>query len=99
MTNAAEENLLLASLVREDWQLFAPFLKPVELAHGQVLFDQGEDVVRTYFPSVGTIISLVTPLRTGSAVEVAVIGYEGAAGGIVSAGNKPASARMQVLLG
>jgi CRP-like cAMP-binding protein len=97
--NANEENLLLASLVEADWRLFESNLKPLELAQGQILFDQGEDVVRTYFPAIGTIISLMMPLKNGSAIEVTMIGYEGAAGGIVSAGNKPASARMQVLCG
>lgn len=97
MTKANEENLLLASMVREDWDLLEPHLKRVELAQGHVLFDQGEDVVRTYFPSLGTIISLMMPLRSGNVVEVTMIGCEGAAGGVVSAGNKPASARMQVL--
>ncbi len=97
--NANKENLLLASLVEADWTLFQSHLKPLELTQGQILFDQGEDVVQTYFPTIGTIISLVMPLKTGSVIEVTMIGYEGAAGGIVSAGNKPASARMQVLCG
>jgi CRP-like cAMP-binding protein len=97
MPNANEENLLLASMAREDWNLFDAHLKLVDLTQRQILFDQGDDVVRTYFPSIGTIISLMMPLKNGNAVEVTMIGYEGAAGGIVSAGNKPASARMQVL--
>jgi CRP-like cAMP-binding protein len=97
MPKANEENLLLASMVREDWTLFDAHLKQVDLTQGQILFDQGDDVVRTYFPSLGTIISLMMPLKNGNVVEVTMIGYEGAAGGIVSAGNKPASARMQVL--
>ena len=97
--NGNEENLLLASLIEADWRLFHSNLKRLELTQGEILFNQGDDVVRAYFPAIGTIISLVMPLKTGSAVEVAMIGYEGAAGGIVSAGNKPASARMQVLCG
>jgi CRP-like cAMP-binding protein len=97
MPNANEENLLLASMVREDWSLLADHVKLVDLTQGQILFDQGEDVVRTYFPGLGTIISLMMPLKNGNVVEVTMIGYEGAAGGVVSAGNKPASARMQVL--
>jgi CRP-like cAMP-binding protein len=99
MPNANESNLFLAALVKEDWEFFRSHLTPIELTQGQVLFDQGEDVVRTHFPSIGTIVSLVMPLKTGAAIEVAMIGYEGAAGGIVSAGNKPASARMLVLRG
>ena len=71
----------------------------MELTQDQLLFDQGEDVVRTYFPSIGTIICLMVPLKSGSIIEVTMIGYEGATGGIVSAGSKPASARMQVLCG
>jgi CRP-like cAMP-binding protein len=97
MPKANEDNLLLASMGREDWALFDAQLNLVDLTQGQILFDRGDDVVHTYFPSLGTIISLMMPLKNGNAVEVTMIGYEGAAGGIVSAGNKPASARMQVL--
>jgi CRP-like cAMP-binding protein len=99
MANAYEGNLLIASLVQEDWTLFEPHLKLVELRQGQILFDQGEDVVATYFPNIGSIVSLVLPMRDSSTIEVVMIGYEGAVGGVVSAGNKPASARMQVLFG
>ena len=48
------------------------------------------------FPLDGTVMSLVLPMRDGRAVEAATIGREGAVGGIVSLGNKPAFTRALV---
>ena len=57
---------------------------------GQVLFEPEEDVVTTYFPLTGTMAALIVVLDDGRTAEAASIGREGAIGGIVSAGHKPA---------
>jgi hypothetical protein len=44
-------------------------------------------------PTPGMIAALVLHLRGGASAEAAVIGLEGAVGGVVSAGEKPAFAR------
>ena len=92
-------NALLASMKPQDRALLEPLLEPVELGRGDVLFEPGEDVVTTYFPMAGTMISLVLSMQDDRAIEVATIGREGAVGGIVSAGHKPAFARMVVEIG
>ncbi|HYF54877.1 MAG TPA: Crp/Fnr family transcriptional regulator [Salinarimonas sp.] len=89
-------NRLIASLKPQDLSVLEPFLDPVLLSRGEVLFEPGDDVVATYFPAAGTMASLVVPMADGRAVEAASIGREGAVGGIVSAGNKPAFARAVV---
>ena len=92
-------NSLLASLKAEDRALIEPFLEAVELQRGDVLFEPGEDVVSTLFPCTGAMISLVLLTQDDRAIEVAAIGQEGAVGGIVSAGHKPAFARSVVEIG
>src|SRR6185437_2556890 len=92
-------NALLASMKPQDRMLLEPYLEAVELDRGDVLFEPGEDVGITYFPMAGTMISLVLLMQDDRAIEVAAIGQEGAVGGIVSAGHKPAYARMVVEIG
>jgi CRP-like cAMP-binding protein len=86
-------NRLLAALPAVDRALLEPHVQFVELAHGQVLFEPEEDVVITHFPLTGTMAALVVALEDGKTAEAASIGREGAIGGIVSAGHKPAFAR------
>jgi CRP-like cAMP-binding protein len=69
------------------------------LEKGAVLFEPGEDVISIYFPGPGTIASLVLNLRDGATAEAALIGQEGAVGGIISGGHKPAFTRGVVQIG
>jgi CRP-like cAMP-binding protein len=92
-------NALLASLKPQDRALLEPHLEAGEIHRGDVLFEPGEDVVTTYFPIAGSMISLVLAMQDDRSIEVATIGQEGAVGGIVSAGHKPAFARMVVEIG
>lgn len=71
----------------------------IVLTRGDVLFDAGEDVTHSYFPGPGVVASLVVTMSDGRVVEAATIGREGAVGGIVSTGNKPAFARAVVQIG
>lgn len=89
-------NRLLASLSPSDRALVEPHVQAVSLDRDETLFDAGEDVVCTYFPGSGTMTSLVITMHDGRVVEAATIGREGAVGGIVSAGHKPAFARAVV---
>jgi CRP-like cAMP-binding protein len=86
-------NHLLAAVPVSERVLLEPHLQFAELAHGQVLFEPEEDVVITHFPLTGTMAALVVVLEDGRTAEAATIGREGAIGGIVSAGHKPAFAR------
>lgn len=92
-------NLLLASLKPADRSLLEPHVEAVNLLCGEVLFEPGDDVVFTHFPSGESTISLVLSMRDDRVIEVATIGKEGAAGGIVSRGHKPAFARIVVEIG
>lgn len=85
-------NRLLDSLSPRDRKILLPDLKSIELARGTVLLEPGVDVTEIHFPADHTIASLVLRLPDGRAVEAAMIGIEGALGGVVSDGQKPAYA-------
>jgi hypothetical protein len=86
-------NRILAAVPAIDRALLEPYSEFVELAPGQVLFEPEEDVVITHFPLTGTMAGLIVVLEDGRTAEAASIGREGAIGGIVSAGQKPAFCR------
>ncbi|MDO8408511.1 MAG: Crp/Fnr family transcriptional regulator [Phenylobacterium sp.] len=94
--SAFRGNRLLAALPPAVLRELAPSLRQITLERGRVLFEPGDDVETTHLPAGPAIISLVLVTRDGREVEAASIGREGAAGGIVSAGNKPAYARAVV---
>jgi CRP-like cAMP-binding protein len=73
------QNLLLAALPAEDLGLITPHLQQVELERGKLLYDPGDRVDFVYFPQDG-VISLMTLMENGAAIESATIGREGALG-------------------
>jgi CRP-like cAMP-binding protein len=89
----AVHNRLLEALCASDRKLIEPHLQAVTLERGEVLFEPGEDVITVYFPGAGTIASLLLNLHDGTSCEATLIGSEGAVGGIISAGHKPAFTR------
>src|SRR6185436_14564882 len=90
---------LLSAVQPSDREHLRPHLTTRLLKRGQILFEPGEEVDVTYFPCRGTMASLLVVSSDGREVEAATIGYEGAIGGIVSAGHKPAYARAMVQIG
>ena len=89
-------NRLLAAVSPSDFDLLERHLEVVMLDRGQVLFEPGDEVTTTYFPAHKTMVSLLIITRDGHEIEAATIGREGAVGGIVSAGDKPAFGRAMV---
>jgi hypothetical protein len=96
--NAAAEsgNNLLRALRPADAALINPLLEPWIGGRGEVIYEPGDAVRCVYFPCGPSMISYLVVLRDGSAVETALIGREGAVGGIVSQGRLPAYARAEV---
>jgi CRP-like cAMP-binding protein len=86
-------NRLLASLGPDSLDLLKPWFLVAALPHRRILFEPGDQVDTTYFPCHKTIVSLVIVMSDGRAVEAATIGHEGAVGGIISSGHKPAFGR------
>jgi hypothetical protein len=92
-------NRLLATFSAADRAGLGAAAQLVHLKRKTVLWDQGGDIGYSYFPAPGTMISLAIDLEDGSSVEVASIGKEGAAGGIVSCGDARAFGRALVQIG
>lgn len=89
-------NNLLRALRPADAGLLNPYLEPWIGARDQVIYEPGDPVQTVYFPCGPSMISYLVVLQDGSAVEAALIGREGAIGGIVSRGRLPAFARAEV---
>ncbi|RUO98466.1 Crp/Fnr family transcriptional regulator [Hyphomicrobium sp.] len=90
-------NGLLARLQEADRIRLQPHFTVVDLAQNDVLQKAGEEVVDTYFPCGSAMASFnvwVDEDRPG--IEVALVGREGAIGGIVSNGRVPAFATASV---
>lgn len=92
-------NQILRLLSRSALEGLEPYLEQIELRRGEGLFEPGDDVSHAYFPAHTTVVALVLPMRDGRAVEAATIGREGAVGGIISLGLKPAFTRASVQIG
>ncbi|MGA9848022.1 MAG: Crp/Fnr family transcriptional regulator [Roseiarcus sp.] len=89
----AEDNNLLCALKPDDFELLAPNLGRARHAAGDVLYEPGDTVNYAYFPCGQALASYRVILPDGRGVETALIGREGAIGGIVSHGRLPAYAR------
>jgi len=92
-------NNLLRALRPGDWQILEPWLEQWTAPTGLLLHEPGDTVRFAYFPRGGSLISYFVVLSDGKAIETALIGREGAAGGIVSQGRLPAFSRAEVQLG
>jgi len=94
------ENELLAKLSEVDRMRLAAHMMVFELKRNDVLIVAGETVTDTWFPGGPSLASFQLPSEDGdAAVEVALIGREGAIGGIVSNGSLPAYATAVVRAG
>ena len=76
---ATLKNRLLTALPPEDRALLAPHLSLFELDKGRLLYDPGDLIDQIYFPN-DCVISLMTLMENGAAIESATIGREGALG-------------------
>lgn len=76
---ATLKNRLLSALPTEDRALLTPHLSTVDLEKGRLLYDPGDLVDQVYFPA-DCVISLMTLMENGAAIESATIGREGALG-------------------
>jgi CRP-like cAMP-binding protein len=78
-------NRFLSALPADDKALLAPQLAQVELEKGRMLYDPGDLLDQVYFPA-SCVVSLMTLMENGSAIESATIGREGALGLMAAVG-------------
>jgi hypothetical protein len=94
------ENGLLAKLRDDDRRRLAPHMTVSDLQAKSILQRAGVEVVDTWFPCGSALAAFsVWVDDDNSSMEVALVGREGAVGGIVSNGNIPAFATCQVRAG
>src|SRR4051794_19435442 len=86
------QNSLLEALPQEDYALVVPHLVQVDLERGRLLYDPGDRIDHVYFPHDG-VISLMTLMENGAAIESATIGWEGAVGLMAAVAPRQALAR------
>ena len=76
---AGPRNRLLACLPRGTYRRLEPLLEPVSLVSGQILYQPRALIEYAYFP-MGAVLSALTVMQDGNAIEVATIGNEGMVG-------------------
>jgi CRP-like cAMP-binding protein len=88
----AYQNLFLAVLPPHDLALLRPTLRFVELPQGDILSESGERVSDVVFIDAG-MVSLLTAMQDGSAIEVATLGRESIIGVLSAIGDHRSNAR------
>jgi CRP-like cAMP-binding protein len=88
-------NRLLASLSTEDYERILPDLKTVPLRFRLSLHEPGDKMPYVYFPNAG-VISMLTVMEDGVAVEIATIGNEGMADLFVFLGLEESESRLLI---
>ncbi|MBA3914912.1 MAG: Crp/Fnr family transcriptional regulator, partial [Acidobacteriales bacterium] len=79
MTDALQENLLLAALPEPERRRLDPFLTPVQMEARMPITAPGEPIRHLYFLH-DAVISTVQEMQDGSTVETGLMGLEGLAG-------------------
>lgn len=86
MVKPAPDNALLRSLSSADFGKLKQHLKLVELKTAATLYEMGDTVDWVYLPEVG-LLSLITIMASGAAIETSIVGREGGVGFIEALGS------------
>ena len=78
-SNSPKANHLLAALPEDSYRALQPFLEPLQLPLGMVVYESGAAQGYVYFPT-SSIVSLLYVLADGASAEIAVTGNEGLVG-------------------
>lgn len=72
-------NFILNSLSTDIYSQISPRLEFVEMPHGKMIYQPYEKIEYVYFPE-NSVISIVTNIENGNAVETGIIGNDGLSG-------------------
>jgi len=89
-------NRLLEALPAEEIARLSPHLNRLDLERGRVLLEPGDSIEHTYFPLDG-VISLMTLMENGAAIESSMIGPEGGLGLMAAVAPRQSVSRAIVL--
>src|ERR1700683_719994 len=87
---------LLRRLSPRDFALISPYLDQIGASADRVLYNPGDRVESVHFPCGTSAAAFVVGIDDDREFDAALIGREGAAGGIVSHGSLPAFSRITV---
>ncbi len=90
-----DQNYLFHSIPDKEWGRLLPYVEPVSLPLGKVLYEPGMKMSYVYFPTT-SIVSLLYALENGSSAEIAVVGNEGVVGISIFMGGESTSSRAVV---
>src|ERR1700760_471834 len=94
--NTRPLNGLLRHLKSADYELLTASLAVAESVAGETLYYSGDPVEIVYFPCGPTLVSLAVAAEEDRDVDTALVGREGAVGGVISGGLLPAYSRIIV---
>lgn len=77
--NCSRSSSLLAALPKIEYQRLEPYLIPISLSRGLILYEASDIVKTVYFPHTA-LVSLVTTLVDGSTTEIGLINSTGIVG-------------------
>ena len=86
MAEIAPDNALLRSLSKADLDKLEPHLELVELKTGATLYEMEDPIEWVYLPELG-LLSLITIMASGTAIETSIVGREGGVGFIEALGS------------
>jgi len=72
-------------MTEDNWAAVSDRLETVNLSVRQTLYEDGAPAEEVYFP-IDCVISVVTAMKDGSAIETSTVGYEGMCGAQVAIG-------------
>jgi CRP-like cAMP-binding protein len=72
-------NLFLSLLPQKDYENLQPYLELVSLKIKDVIYERNQPIPYVYFPCT-CVLSIITIMQDGNAVEVATVGNEGFSG-------------------
>lgn len=74
-----QQNKILQALPADVRERIVPYLEPVEMPLGHVLYESGNVLNHVYFP-IDSIVSLLYVMENGASAEIAIVGNEGVVG-------------------
>jgi CRP-like cAMP-binding protein len=86
MAKIHPDNALLRSLSNADLKQIEPHLQLVDLNTGTTLYEMEDPVDWVFLPEVG-LLSLITVMESGAAIETSIVGREGGVGFIEALGS------------
>jgi CRP-like cAMP-binding protein len=93
----APTNAILSSFPHDQFELLSPYMTRETFEQGVVLVEAGDEIDFVYFPYQG-VVSLLSVLKDGRAVEIATVGQDGVIGAMTGLGFLTSFVRVVVQL-